>query len=187
MYQLDGNCLMSNILTELQQWYASNCNGDWEHSYGIKIETLDNPGWLLKIELEETNLQNHSFISIDIDNNEDDWYICKVNNNRFEALGDPTKLNKLIEIFLDWAKLQNPDWLTPPTSGDLQLQVDRDFYNSLKNSPTTLDICHKDGCDKFHLEYSVLCVDHHFEMLRNYSFSATAEVTKNYEVENYWD
>ena len=82
---------MSNVLAELQQWYVSNCNGDWEHSYGIKIETLDNPGWHLKIELEDTNLQNRSFISIDINNNEDDWYTCKVNENEFEAFGDPTK------------------------------------------------------------------------------------------------
>jgi Immunity protein 53 len=89
---------VSNVLTELQKWYASNCNGDWEHSYGVKIETLDNPGWHLEIELEETNLQNCSFIIIDIDNNEDDWYTCKVNKNKFEACGDPTKLNKLIDI-----------------------------------------------------------------------------------------
>jgi Immunity protein 53 len=65
--------LMSDVLIELQQWYASNCNGDWEHSYRIKIDTLDNPGWHLAIELEETNLQNHSFISINIDNSDVDW------------------------------------------------------------------------------------------------------------------
>jgi Immunity protein 53 len=173
-----------SILTELQQWYASNCNGDWEHSYGITIETLDNPGWLLKIELEETNLQNRSFPSIDIDNNEDDWYICKVNNNRFEALGDPGKLNKLVEIFLDWAKAENSNWLTPPSSVELKLQADRDFYNLLENSPKTCEICHRDGCDEFQLEYSVLCAAHHFEMLRNYPYSGITELSKNREIEN---
>lgn len=178
---------MSNVLTELQQWYASNCNGDWEHGDGVKIETLDNPGWHLKIELEETNLQNCSFISIDIDNNENDWYICKVDKNKFEAFGDPTKLTKLIEIFLDWAKSQNSDWLAPPTSGDLKLQADRDFYNLLKNSPLTLELCHKDGCDNFHLEYTVLCAAHHFEMIRNYPLPETGEANKDCEIENYWD
>jgi hypothetical protein len=33
-------------LNELQVWYGAQCNGSWEHTYGIKIETLDNPGWM---------------------------------------------------------------------------------------------------------------------------------------------
>jgi hypothetical protein len=176
-----------NALAELQQWYASNCNGDWEHSYGIKIETLDNPGWFLRIELEDTNLQNRSFVNIEIENNEEDWYICKVNKNRFEALGDPTKLNKLIEIFLDWAKSQNSDWLTPPASGDLQLQADLDFYHLLQNSPTTSQLCHQDGCENLRLEYSVMCAEHHFEMLRNYPFSERGQANPDCENKNYCD
>ena len=31
-------------------WYLSQCNGDWEHAYGVKIDTLDNPGWTLEVE-----------------------------------------------------------------------------------------------------------------------------------------
>ena len=174
-----------NALTELQQWYASNCNGEWEHSYGIKIETLDNPGWFLKIELEETNLQNSYFVSTEVEHDENDWYICKVEKNKFEALGDPTKLNKLIEIFLDWAKSQNPEWLTPPSLGDLQLQADRDFYNLLIAAPSSSEICHHDRCNKFQLEYSVMCAEHHFEMLRNYPFSDTMDVSKDGNFESY--
>jgi Immunity protein 53 len=78
-----------NELEELQQWYASNCNGDWEHGYGIEINTMDNPGWHLRVELDETNLENYSFTSIQIENNEHDWYNCKVEKDKFEAFGDP--------------------------------------------------------------------------------------------------
>lgn len=35
----------------LQNWYSSNCDGDWEHDYGITIETIDNPGWNIKIDV----------------------------------------------------------------------------------------------------------------------------------------
>ncbi len=28
--------------TWVQAWYATQCNGEWEESYGTKIETLDN-------------------------------------------------------------------------------------------------------------------------------------------------
>jgi Immunity protein 53 len=162
-----------NELEELQQWYASNCNGDWEHGYGIEIDTLDNPGWHLRIELNETNLENHSFTSIQIENNEHDWYTCKVEKNKFEAFGDPYKLTELIKIFLDWAKSQKSDWLIPPlelTEEELKLNEDREFYNLLKDSPLTFEHCKKDRCNNMRLEHSMMCPDHHFEMLRNYPY-----------------
>lgn len=41
------------MLKWLENWYSSNCDGDWEHGYGIRIETLDNPVWAVRINLEE--------------------------------------------------------------------------------------------------------------------------------------
>jgi hypothetical protein len=35
--------------SELQDWYAAHCNGEWEHQHGVVIESLDNPGWWVKI------------------------------------------------------------------------------------------------------------------------------------------
>ena len=46
-----------NVLTDLQEWFASNCDGDWEHDFGIRIETMSDPGWMVTIDLEETNLE----------------------------------------------------------------------------------------------------------------------------------
>lgn len=37
-------------------WYVRECDDDWEHSYGVKIDTLDNPGWTIAIDLRETSL-----------------------------------------------------------------------------------------------------------------------------------
>jgi hypothetical protein len=48
-------------LTQLEDWYHAQCNGDWEHGLGVKIETLDNPGWLLMVDLEDTSLEEVSF------------------------------------------------------------------------------------------------------------------------------
>ena len=31
----------------LLNWFQDHCDGDWEHSSGIHLETLDNPGWAL--------------------------------------------------------------------------------------------------------------------------------------------
>jgi hypothetical protein len=46
-----------NALQWLQVWYKSQCNGDWEHQHGIKINTLDNPRWDLKIDIYNTDLE----------------------------------------------------------------------------------------------------------------------------------
>ncbi len=45
----------------LLKWYCKHCNGDWEHGTGIHIDTLDNPGWSIKINLEDTELEDKIF------------------------------------------------------------------------------------------------------------------------------
>ena len=40
---------MQSELEALQHWYESQCDGDWEHEFGVKIGTLDNPGWMVDI------------------------------------------------------------------------------------------------------------------------------------------
>ena len=37
--------LCVSIINWLEEWYVSNCDGDWEHTFGITINTIDNPGW----------------------------------------------------------------------------------------------------------------------------------------------
>ena len=86
----------------LENWYSSHCNGEWEECYGIKIQTLDNPGWFVEIELSETPLATKSFTPINIENSEEDWVICKVENERFYGFGDPNKLSYIISIFKEW-------------------------------------------------------------------------------------
>jgi hypothetical protein len=82
----------------LTNWFKSNCDEDWEHSYGIMIRTLDNPGWSLQIDLTDTNqegstLHNRVFV------NDNDWYDIVCDGITFKALGDYNKLNILIECF----------------------------------------------------------------------------------------
>ena len=93
-----------DILYWLQNWYHSNCDGEWEHLYGIKIENLDNPGWSVDINLEWTELSYKPFKRGQYDNGEDDWLICFVENNIFKGSGDSYKLIKILEIFKMWAE-----------------------------------------------------------------------------------
>jgi hypothetical protein len=67
----------------LHYWYLSQCNGDWEHSYGITIATLDNPGWHLRIELTETDLESELFPGNEQRRSEHDWLRCSVEDGVF--------------------------------------------------------------------------------------------------------
>jgi hypothetical protein len=97
---------MISTLDKLQNWFAKECNSDWEDSYGITIETVGNPGWWVEIDLQETALLNKELISINYNMNISsvDWFFCKKEDAKFKASGDPTKLKKILEIFLEWAE-----------------------------------------------------------------------------------
>lgn len=45
-------------LSRLERWFAAHCDGDWEHGYGVQIQTTDNPGWLVKIGIDGTKAQD---------------------------------------------------------------------------------------------------------------------------------
>lgn len=93
-----------NDLEWLADWYMSNCNGKWEEYYGIKIQTIDNPGWLVEIDILETVLENLPFATINIDNSDEDWMNCKVENGKYIGVGDQTKLAEIIKIFKRWSE-----------------------------------------------------------------------------------
>lgn len=98
---------MDSTLARLQQWYAAQCDGDWEHDSGIQIETLDNPGWRVNINLEGTDLEARAFTPIEHGLDSDsttDWHRIWVAESRFEGAGDPTKLAFILEQFLAWAE-----------------------------------------------------------------------------------
>ncbi len=88
----------------LQEWYKNQCDGDWEHEYGIKIETVDNPGWYLTINLTGTEQENIIFDAVNIDNDPNDWFFCTVRNKNFEASCSPNNLPKIFQIFRNWVE-----------------------------------------------------------------------------------
>lgn len=95
---------MSNPFGTLQEWYVAQCNGEWEHGHGIKISTIDNPGWSLKIDLEGTLQETKSFTSVDLTRDESDWIRCRIREGRFEGFGGPKNLEELVGLFLQWAR-----------------------------------------------------------------------------------
>jgi len=113
------------LIEEIQNWYERQCDGEWEHHNGVSIESLDNPGWHLTVNLTGTKLAKDSFEVVSsnvpqdfIDQSmgkvappylaasptADDWFLCFVKNEKFEGSGSPHNLSAILKIFLNWAK-----------------------------------------------------------------------------------
>lgn len=95
-------------LIGLERWYLAQCNGEWEHSYGVKLHTLDNPGWHLEIDLAGTSLDGKAYPAVDIEWAGDDWVNSRVEEDgRFHAYCGPTNLWGVVKAFLAWAEDAN--------------------------------------------------------------------------------
>lgn len=86
----------------LEEWYLSNCDSDWEHCYGIKIGTLDNPGWTIDIDLTGTEIEQAEFVPLRIERTDNDWIHCSVKDGVFVGRGGPRNLKEILSIFRDW-------------------------------------------------------------------------------------
>lgn len=103
--------MINDNLAWLSQWYLSQCDNDWEHSYGVKIDTLDNPGWSLKIDLTDTPMQGRPFqreehgeISGDLDEwrQTGSWWVARVDGNTFDVACGPLDLSAAVGVFRRW-------------------------------------------------------------------------------------
>lgn len=94
--------LKQDAISWLCDWYHRQCVDEWQEEYGVYINTLDNPGWSIKIDLVRTALQDKPFQEVKFERSEHDWITARMNAKHFEAFGGPNNLHELIEIFLRW-------------------------------------------------------------------------------------
>lgn len=105
-------------LAWLQSWYLKQCNGEWEHEFGVDIETMDNPGWHLKVQIEGTALEGRRF-DLPLVNglNDRDWIKLNCDGETFEGMGGPSNLDEILNAFRRFAEgndqLLSPDWAKP--------------------------------------------------------------------------
>jgi hypothetical protein len=73
-------------------------------SYGVKIETLDNPGWLVTVELNETTWEQLVVPRKIVQRSEADWVQCEVANAKFTGSGGAENLEEVLELFFNLIK-----------------------------------------------------------------------------------
>lgn len=86
-------------LSWLATWFASQCDGEWESDYGLTLESVNNPGWALGIDLDGTGIDPDAFTTVADQRTEHDWVEAKVMDGVFHGGCSPENLNELVGIF----------------------------------------------------------------------------------------
>jgi len=92
-----------SVLKTLEDWFVRNCNGHWERYYGISIDTLDTPGWVVDVPLFDTGLEFKQFDTVNIIRSDSNWVNCTVAKGVFRGKGGPKNLEEILEVFCSWA------------------------------------------------------------------------------------
>jgi hypothetical protein len=102
------NELAPDLWTWLQTWYVTQCDGEWEHEFGVKIDTVDNPGWSVEIDIAHTSLAGKPYERQQVHRSQHDWVITWEENNHFRAACGPLNLGEALHTFRRWAEMHAP-------------------------------------------------------------------------------
>jgi hypothetical protein len=91
-------------LAWLASWFESQCDGDWEHNWGVELATLDNPGWRLAVDLRETPLEAKRFEGIEMERSETDWIRCWTEELQFRGACGVQNVVEMLSVFQAWAE-----------------------------------------------------------------------------------
>jgi hypothetical protein len=95
----EKNRLNYDILKWLQNWFFQNCDGKWEKEQRLLIETIDNPGWLLTLQLKNSINDNKAIEELSIERTEQNWCQSHIKKNEFVAVGGPFNLTEILYYF----------------------------------------------------------------------------------------
>jgi len=99
---------------DITEWHQRRCDGSWEHQYGVRLETPDNPGWLLTVDLIHTDLPGRAMAEVREGMAPEDhpvsprWICCSVSDNQFRGACDPTQAARVFQIFHQFRCSQTP-------------------------------------------------------------------------------
>jgi hypothetical protein len=92
------------VLERIQAWHKAQVERGRDPALGVRIETLrERPGWSVHIDLAGTALSGLKLAAYREGATDRDWLAYRIKDDRFEGMGDPTKLQALLFAFLDLA------------------------------------------------------------------------------------
>jgi Immunity protein 53 len=96
--------MTQSIIEGLESWFSARCDGDWEHSYGLSIESTDNPGWHVEIDLMETVVADTELAFSREERSESDWVQFEIRAGKFVGSGGVGNLAEILRRFLVLAR-----------------------------------------------------------------------------------
>lgn len=99
--------MIEEVISTLESYYLTACDGDWEHTNGISINTIDNPGWIVEIDLRKPLATPKEQLLKDIERSPSDWIRCSIEDDKFKGVGGPANLAEIINTFTVWASSEN--------------------------------------------------------------------------------
>jgi hypothetical protein len=91
-------------LSFMTGWFADHCDGDWEHDLGIRLATLDNPGWALDVSIGDTELAGAATEWHRNDKSDLEWLHWRSTGEMFEARCGVADLPRALEAFRMFAE-----------------------------------------------------------------------------------
>jgi Immunity protein 53 len=92
-----------DVLAQLQRWYSEQCDGEWEHSFGVVIDTLDNPGWRVRVDVDGTPIKDRRHERIEAHRTDEDWLVLWRDEKQWHAACGPLNLTEVLNAFLVWS------------------------------------------------------------------------------------
>ncbi|MFI5589994.1 Imm53 family immunity protein [Amycolatopsis sp. NPDC051758] len=90
---------MTEEILWLSEWFSSQCDGDWEHEFGVRLETLDNPGWRLLVDIVGTGVEGRVLPRSKVDLGAGRWLWTSADGKSYEGSCDVRSLRELVAAF----------------------------------------------------------------------------------------
>jgi len=101
------------VWSELLEWWQKQCDGEWEREFGLTVQSMADPGWIVKVDLAYTNYNLTKFKPVSTKSSDADWMECKIEQAgvwspdaefcHFVGMGGSNNLENIIRYFLDHA------------------------------------------------------------------------------------
>lgn len=97
-----------DLLDVIGTWYRAQCDETWEHRWGVTLRSLDNPGWLLRVDLVGTDRAGRTAPEVEQRRSEEQWLVWGADGDRWEGACGPLQLEELLRCFVDWLGREAP-------------------------------------------------------------------------------
>jgi hypothetical protein len=89
----------NTVLLWLQSWLQGQNKNECKSPCGVEIETVGELGWYITVRVAGTPYEAMVVPVVSAERSDTDWYYYRMYNAKFEASGDPAKLEFLLGQF----------------------------------------------------------------------------------------